>query len=602
MRILLLLIGGFISTLSWGQDVIELPADSTERDSISSLIMSSDTLIYTQTDDGREVDTLINNVILIQDSLFMSCNYAIVKDQIEAFAIGDIVIVQNDSIFIYADTLIYNGLLKIAILSGEVILNNNGRLLNTNRLIYNVGQKTASFNNGGKLVDDISTLDSKEGSYNVNSQIARFKHNVRFQDTSKVIISDSLQYNYHSSRIRFDSPTNIYQDSTTIYAESGVYDTDIDKGILSQNVQVSMADRDITSGLLVYEGRQSLYKMYINPTIYEKSGAIARGDSIVYQSDSLLLNLMGHASYIDEDQVIYADVISYDQNDGTYKTNGRSTVQQEETTIEAQSIYKEENGEIVASGSVVLRDTSSKTTILCDRVLRIDSINVSKAYGLNTQPILIYELGNSDSLVLKADTLLSYKIDTIDYFSAFYNVSLLKGEITGLADSMSFNAVDSTFTLFKNPILWSDSTQLSADTISIRLSDGSIDNATLIDNAFIIELDDLDQFNQVNGNRIDCGFIGQALHNAQVNGNSRLIYYIRDENEDLKGVNSTLSSRMDFRFVDNEIENIRFFKKPESEIFENNQSVDLTIFKIDGFKWRLNEKPLLSTFAIFNNQ
>ncbi len=583
-----------------GQGLDTSVVASSTLDSSSSLIMYAENLFHTVDElTDREIDTLYDNVTLIQDSVFMSCDFAVVKDQIDAYATGNIAIVQNDSIFIYADTLVYNGLLKIAVLTGEVILESKGKLLNTSKLIYNVNDKRATFHEGAKLIDELSTLDSKEGSYDVNRQVAHFRYNVRYQDTTKILLSDSLQYNYSSSRLTFESPTNIYQDSTTIYAESGVYDTKIDKGILSQNVQVSMIDRDISAGILVYEGATTQYRMYIDPVIYENTGAIARGDSILYNSNSKMLDLLGNASYVDDAQDISSDVISYDQATGTYTTKGRSKVYQDETFIEAEEIFKEVTGEIIAAGAVLIRDTIARSTILCDRVLRVDSTGLSKAFGLFRQPYVIYELESNDSLILKADTLLSFTQDSIDLFSAYHNVSFVKGDVVGRADSITFNSADSIFVLYDNPILWSDSTQLSADTISMILSGGDIRAAYLKQNAFIIEQDEDDKFNQVSGLKIDCSFRGQSLDEAYVDGNSKLIYFIRDEEEELKGVNSTLSSKMKFSFVENEIDNIRFFNKPESEIFENKDGIDFTIFKIEGFKWRLNEKPALSNFVIY---
>ena len=76
-----------------------------------------------------------------------------------------------------------------------------------------------------------------------------------------------------------------------------------------------------------------------------------------------------------------------------------------------------------------------------------------------------------------------------------------------------------------------------------------------------------------------------------------MIYFIRDEKELLKGINKTLSSSMLFSFSNNQIDNVYFYKKPESEITEYQEGMDLSVFRFDGVEWRLNEKPDFSIFA-----
>ena len=78
---------------------------------------------------------------------------------------------------------------------------------------------------------------------------------------------------------------------------------------------------------------------------------------------------------------------------------------------------------------------------------------------------------------------------------------------------------------------------------------------------------------------------------------AQMIYFIRDENQELKGVNKTQSSSMFFLFADNEIKSVKFYRNPSSEITEYELGLDLSSFIFNGFSWRLNEKPEISIFA-----
>ena len=506
-----------IQAVSYGQNTPTVAVDTTgtTADSVSTLVSSADQAFHFFSEGGQAIDTLVGNVVLIQDSLYMNCDYAIVIDDIQAYARGNIVIVHKDSTVIYADTLRYDGLSKKSILTGEVILDSRSKRLNTDRLLYDLNEERATFTTGGKLIDDISTLDALYGTYDVNTEEALFKHNVQFQDTSMLVVTDSILYDYHKSKIRFLGPTNIYQDSTTIYNEAGVYDTRIDKGVLSENVQISTQDRLIKAGLLIYDGKADTYDMFLDPVIIEPDGSEARGDSINYNARTEILRLLSNASYISDDQDVQADEIVYDLQNDTYTTTGRSQVVDEGSTIEADTILKTDDGQTIAKGElVVLQDTSSGSTIFCQAIESTE--NGHKAYGIGSQPLLIYELGDADSLFLRGDTLFTVQTDTSDFFIADSDVTIRKGPISGRSDQLIYDKVDSLITMYRSPIMWSDSTQLTADTIIMTMVDDNIEGLDLVSNAFIIEQDSDDAYNQVNGDRIDCSISGQVLENATV--------------------------------------------------------------------------------------
>ena len=584
-----------------GQDSTIVPVDttSTATDSVSTLVSSADQAFHFFSEEGQAIDTLVGNVVLIQDSLYMTCDYAIVIDDIQAYARGNIVIVHKDSTVIYSDTLRYNGISKTSLLTGEVILDSRGKRLNTDRLLYDLNEERATFTTGGKLVDEISTLDALYGTYDVNIEEALFRYNVQYQDTSILVITDSILYDYQLSKIRFLGPTNIYQDSTTIYNEAGIYDTEIDKAVLSENVQISTQERLIKAGLLVYDGKADTYDMYLDPVIIEPDGSEARGDSIIYNARTEILQLLTNASYISEDQDVQADEIVYDLKNDTYTTTGRSQVVDEGSAIEADTILKTDDGQTFAMGElVILQDTASGSTILCQAIESTE--NGHKAYSIGGQPLLIYELGDSDSLLLRADTLFTVQTDTTDFFIADGDVSIKKGPISGRSDELIYDKVDSLITMYRDPIMWSDSTQLTADTIVMTMVNDNIESLDLVSNAFIVEQDSDDAYNQVNGDRIDCSIAGEVLENATVVSSAQMIYFIRDENQELKGVNKTQSSSMFFLFANNEIKSVKFYRNPSSEITEYELGLDLSSFIFNGFSWRLNEKPEISIFAAEN--
>jgi hypothetical protein len=75
-----------------------------------------------------------------------------------------------------------------------------------------------------------------------------------------------------------------------------------------------------------------------------------------------------------------------------------------------------------------------------------------------------------------------------------------------VADSLVFAKSDSVFTMYKYPIVWSDSTQVSGDTIDLFLKDKKLDKMKVKSQANILNSPDLLFFNQIQGRIIESFF------------------------------------------------------------------------------------------------
>ena len=69
-----------------------------------------------------------------------------------------------------------------------------------------------------------------------------------------------------------------------------------------------------------------------------------------------------------------------------------------------------------------------------------------------------------------------------------------------------------------------------------------------------------------------------------------VIYYLYSEAGELIGINKTICSALDIVFLNNEINEISFYVKPDGEVFPEEQ-IDKNLRKLKGFLWRENEKP-----------
>jgi len=207
-----------------------------------------------------------------------------------------------------------------------------------------------------------------------------------------------------------------------------------------------------------------------------------------------------------------------------------------------------------------------------------------------------------DSLNKKqlADSILKAKLaepnDTtrIRIIIAHHHFKLFKSDLQSKADSMFYSNADSTIRCFVNPIMWTQGSQLSGDTIYLQMKHKKLDNMSMFPHAFIvnIEKDDSLHFNQLGGKRMRGWFKDDKLSRMLMEGNAESIYFARDSGKmTISGMQRSLSSKIRADFKDNKVTNMGFYTKPE------NRYGPLDKFKEDdkllkGFIWKPKERPV----------
>jgi hypothetical protein len=200
----------------------------------------------------------------------------------------------------------------------------------------------------------------------------------------------------------------------------------------------------------------------------------------------------------------------------------------------------------------------------------------------------------------EADSLLAVKklepLDTarIRIMIAHHHARLFKSDLQAKADSMFFSYADSTVRCYVNPIIWSQGSQLSGDTVYLQMKHKKLDNMTMFPNAFIVNIDkgDSTHFNQIAGKLMRGFFKDDKLSRMYINGNAESIYFSRDSvKQTVTGMEKSLSSRMRVDFKDNKATNLSFYTKPENKYgplqkFKEDEKV------LKGFIWKPKERPV----------
>lgn len=249
--------------------------------------------------DGKEVNILIDDVVLLHDSSYFYCDSAhLIKETNSFRAFKNVHIEVNDSVDIYSDSLDYNGNTRIAELYGDVkLVDANKATLYTDYLIYNRNTKIARYITWGRIIDEENELVSKKGFYYTTNEEFFFKEDVIVNTKDYMMYSDTLIYNTESEIAFIRGPTKIIGEEDSAYCEYGWYDTRKDIAYLKINAFVQHLEQLISGDSLYYDKPNGFGKGQNNVTVADtlqdmlvkgNKARLYENDYYAYMTDSTL--------------------------------------------------------------------------------------------------------------------------------------------------------------------------------------------------------------------------------------------------------------------------------------------------------------------------
>lgn len=239
----------------------------------------------------------------------------------------------------------------------------------------------------------------------------------------------------------------------------------------------------------------------------------------------------------------------------------------------------------------VLTDSLQKKAV----IIKKDSAALLKKQTLPAKP-------KTTAAQPKLTNVKSQKQDTIAAFNpadtvktriikAFHNVRVYKSNLQAKADSLFYTAADSSLRWYKNPMLWSNGTQQTGDTIHVFFKNDKIHSFQVLNNGFIVNVEgDSTKFNQVKGKRITGFLVNGELRNVYVDGNAESMYYNKDGKGNYDNLSHTISSRIKFNFFNKELTDIITIKGIEGAIDPIDKLPKETV--LTGFIWKPELRPV----------
>jgi len=467
----------------------------------------------------------------------------------------------------------------------------------------------------------LKQADKLSGSRINGDRVDKLKGNVIFTQQNTTIYCDSAYFYKSKNNIEAWGHVRILEgDSVTITSKRLEYDGNIKKAKLRDNVVFTkLAQATLYTEFLDYDrpvnmahyfngGRlvdsvnvltssKGHYNVNSNLASFKKNVVVKNPDYTMY-SDSLQYNSRTKIIYfVTSTKVVNKDTSTFVYERGQYETRTKRSDLKEGTgeSVDYTVVGKKYDLDAIRNiykirGNVVMTSKKEKLIIYGQSSDYYKKSGISKVYD-KAYAAKITEEG--DTLYITADTLVS--IESKDpkkkRLLAYNNVKIFKKDMQGLADSLEYRASDSTIYFYKDPVLWNQDNQMTADSISMLIKHNTIDKIFLVANAFVISVDTLVNFNQIKGRRMTAQFVKGKINRVLVEGNGESIYFALEEDEaSTSGMNRIICSNIIIRFADGKVNNFSFLKKPEASFIPPHE-LKVEDKTLKGFSWQASKKP-----------
>lgn len=519
----------------------------------------------------------------------------------------DSVVVVDPEFELRADTLQFNTDTKLVTFLGPTRIVLDESKIYCEAGFYNMETKQAEFRINPQFVKGEQQATADVIRYDGQKKEIILEGNARFEEGDRIATADRIRYDevneisyLEGNALVIDADQRIVSEVIVYDAKNGKYTTD-GQSVVNDGTQTLQADQisfDDATGLGVATGNVWWQDTSTNVTItseeirYDKetdyliaSGGTPLMTSLI-EEDTLFLVADTLVSVRANDERFYPkDTIVTNPIDSLVATGLDSLVQTKVDTVQS----KIDTLESFPKDSMQL-DTMAM--LLPDSVQLDNPQNLPKdSVQMDTTEILSADSLQLDSIQLNQDTLAIAEPDTSRNVIAYGDVRIYKSDLQAVCDSLVFEGRDSVFHFYQDPLLWSDTTQFSADTISMLLEDGELDTIWLKNNSFIVNSPDEIKFNQIKGRDTEAYFKDENLYKVKVEGNAEFVYYLIDEGDAYIAANKALCSNMILNFQNNEVQRINCFPNPKANLVPIQKTSDSEL-ELAGYGWYVKRRPM----------
>ena len=419
---------------------------------------------------------------------------------------------------------------------------------------------------------DTITLNSNYLEYNGNNKLVFAKGDVILDEPESKLYTHSLFFDRYLQQAYYDKNGLMIRNGIdSIKSKTGTYFANKKRYDFKINVNLRSPKYIIDSEELNYfveNGKSFFY----GPTVIKTNDSDIYCEIGFYNTESDIGYFIKNSKIDFEEYTIYGDSIFFNKKDNYASAINNikiiDTINKTITTGHQAEIFRDIDSMYVKQEAVVAYHTKTDTTYIHGEVISL--------------------VGKEGEQIM----------------NAFYNGKILNGNLSGKCDSINFDQSTGIAKLInlvkkqekktrniKRPILWNNNSQITGDSIYFKfnLKDNSIDSLYIFNNVFIIEKDSLeDGFNQIKGKNLRGNFIDSKLKEVDIIKNAESIYFLRNSENDLIGIDKSKSAKIKILLNEQKIESFIKMNQIDGKVYPE-KKFDSKLRILKGFYFREDE-------------
>ena len=581
---------------------------------------------------------LHNNTYLLCDTALWNVETRIIE------AWGNVSILQEETV-LTSEKLTYVIDDDLAQFRGTLVQleDKDHNTLRTRYLDYNTKDSLAIFQHGGAMRDkDGQIIESQTGTYDSKVKRFTFKDKVNMFTDSVFVKTNTLDYESDKNLATFGYGTNAWQKDNMLSSDSGWYNREKEVFFFTNNVHVMTDSQEGWCDSLYFYRNSSDVEMLGNAqvtdttrNVFALAGRIQYVDTLskvtLTREPAVITETTDQAGvkdtvYLGADKLVYytlqmwqiaeasvrdaqkrLEVLEQDpvtafrrkaaeeaakaaadaaKNDPNYRPPQKSTPPTPKNPPAPQTASTQEQ----------TPDPEAQAPVVQPQA---DSLAVSDTLAMSDTLALADTLAVSDSLAVTdslavADTVAVEppKDSTrIGFLEALRNVRIYRKDMQVACDSLVYADLDSLARMYINPVIWQEKVrQYSADSLFVAVTQGGLEKASLMGNAFIAIQEDTVHYDQIKSTEMMAYFDDKGgLRRFDALGGASALFYI-EENDALATVNKAESKMLSATFKDGELQRVYYFEDAKNDGYPVVQLAPEEMY-FKGFEWQEERRP-----------
>jgi lipopolysaccharide export system protein LptA len=487
------------------------------------------------------------------------------------------------------DTLLYNTQSQVTSWNTPTIIKSkNGGDVYSSNGTYDLKNGKAFFSNRTIIQDSTRTYMADNMASDDSTGIAQLEGNAIVKDSANgySVVGRTIFINKKdNSFLATGKPVLIFKgdakDSTFIAADtlfSGVEKRDslgrkivVSRDTLKQTKVVNVQDSSLAT---VPGSRRNETEADGRPAVRADSGIVIGRDSLLIRNDTITGRNLAHTQAETDSSKLqphHDSSIAVRPVDSTLVTSNP----QPDSSIARQ---------LAAQKAAVVDSTVMVKT---DSLLARGNVNDSISNSMLAQTATISQKDSANDPA----SIKKLKDTAIRYFIAFHNVRIFNDSLQSVCDSLYYSSEDSIFRLYQEPLVFSNNSQISGDTIFMYTKNKKPARLYVFENGIIINKANERMYNQIAGRTLNGYFKDGELDYMRAKGSpAESVYYPQDDDSAYIGMNRSKGDVIDIFFVQKAVNKVKFINEVDGTLFPIRQIPEEQKY-LKNYKWLDKQRP-----------